>query len=161
MGNFKKIAVLADVYEMSKSSVINPKSLDGSAILTDRIFGLLDTMKRNSDYKNKRRWVKIKWEETALLQLEAGNLDWLEYALEEKRLESKTLKRDIKFPVKDDYREALNDGEQLEKYNDYIIEVENDIDILNSIEFKPAIKEIEEPRKRRTITDVYPGWMAC
>ena len=133
---FKKIAVLADVYEMGKSKHITFKNRDGEPILTDRIFGLLDANKRNANYKDKRRWIEIKWEETALLQLEAGNFDWVEYVLEEKKLEAKALKRAIKFPVKDDYREALDDGEELEKYNDYIIVVENQIDIIEGIEFK-------------------------
>ena len=145
MSKFKKIAVLCDVYEMGKSKKITYKSLDGDAIMTDRIFGLLDTMKRNANYKDKRRWISIKWEETAKLQLEAGNLDWVEYAREEKKLECKALKRAIQFPVKDSYIEALNDGEELKAYNDYIEVVENEIEILEGIEFIP--KE-EEPAKR-------------
>jgi len=143
--SFKKEAVLADVYEMSKSTNITYKSLDGDAIMVDRIFGLLDTMKRNADYKNKRRWVKIKWEETAVKQLEAGNLDWLKYVLAEKKLECKSLKRAIGFPIKDSYIEALEDGEELKQYNDYIEVVENEISIIEGIEFKP---NIEEPVKK-------------
>jgi hypothetical protein len=98
---FKKISVLANVYEMSKSSSIKVNDKVGEPVLTDRIFGLADANKRNSDYKNKRRWIEIDWIKTAQLQLEAGNTDWLEYVLGEKELESKALKRLIKFPVKD------------------------------------------------------------
>ena len=147
MKGFKKIAVLCDVYEMSKGSQIKVGDKVGSPIMTDRIFGLLDANKRNSLYKDKRRWVDIKWEETAKLQLEAGNLDWVEYALEEKKLEAKILKRAIGFPVKDSYTEALEDNEVLNKYNDYIEVVESHIEILESIEFKPVSstkKELEE-----------------
>ena len=146
---FKKVAVLADVFEMGKSKNITVKSLDGDAILTDRIFSLADASKRNSDYKNKRRWVSIKWEETALLQLEAGNLDWLDYVLEEKELECKALKRKIKFPVKDSYTDAINEGEQLDGYNDYIEVVEAEIETIKSIEFNPKTEELEEPKKKR------------
>ncbi len=138
---FKKIAVLVDVYEMNKGKQIKVGDKVGDPILKDRIFGLLDANKRNSDFKNKRRWLEIKWNETAILQLEAGNLDWVEYALTEKELECKVLKRAIKFPVKDSYTEALEDGEQLEKYNDYIEVVEAQIEVIKGIEFKP--KEIE------------------
>lgn len=156
---FKKIAVLCDVYEMGKSKNITYKSLDGDAILKDRIFGLHDTMKRNSNYKDKRRWISIKWEETAKLQLEAGNLDWVEYATSEKELECKTLKRKIKFPVKDSYTEALEEGEELDAYNDYIVVVESEIEILKGIEFKPKAEELgegEEPvkKKRRTKAEI-------
>lgn len=156
---FKKIAVLCDVYEMGKSKNITYKSLDGDAILKDRIFGLLDANKRNANYKDKRRWLDIKWEETAVLQLEAGNLDWVEYALEEKKLECKTLKRKIKFPIKDSYTEALKDGEELDGYNDYILAVEAQIEIIEGIEFNPKVEELgegEEPikKKRRTKAEI-------
>jgi hypothetical protein len=137
MSKFKVVAVLCDVYEMSKSKSITHKSLDGEPIFVDRIFGLADTMKRNANYKDKRRWIAIKWEETAKLQLEAGNFDWIEYVLEEKRLECKKLKRAIGFPVKDSYIEALEDGEELKRYNDYISVVEDEIEIISGIEFKP------------------------
>jgi len=143
---FKKISVIADVYEMSKSKSITPKSLDGDAILLDRIFTLADASKRNSNYKDKRRWVKINWEKTALLQLEAGNLDWVEYALSEKELECKSLKRAIKFPVKDSYNEALAEGEKLEGYNDYISVVENEIELIKGIELKPKAKKGRKPK---------------
>jgi hypothetical protein len=142
---------------MGKSKNITYKSLDGEAILKDRIFGLQDTMKRNADYKNKRRWISIKWEETAKLQLEAGNLDWVDYVLAEKKLEAKQLKRAINFPVKDDYREALEEGEQLEGYNDYIVVVENEIETLEGIEFKPKVEELPEEtpkKKRRTKAEI-------
>ena len=144
MKGFKKIAVLTDVYEMSKSSSIKVNDRSGDPILTNRIFSLADANKRNSDYRNKRRWVEIKWKETAVLQLEAGNLDWMEYALEEKRLECKILKRAIKFPVKDSYTEALNDNEVLEKYNDYIEVVEAQIELIEGIEFNPVSGSTEE-----------------
>ena len=144
MKGFKKIAVLTDVYEMSKSSSIKVNDRSGDPILTNRIFSLADANKRNSDYRNKRRWVEIKWKETAVLQLEAGNLDWIEYALEEKRLECKILKRAIKFPVKDSYTEALNDNEVLEKYNDYIEVVEAQIELIEGIEFKTSEVDPEE-----------------
>ena len=60
------------------------------------------------------------------------------------------------------YREAVNDGEPLESYNDYIITVDNDIDILKGIEFKPKAIELdevidnEEPakKKRRTKAEI-------
>lgn len=138
---FKKIAVLCDVYEMSKGKQISVKDRTGDAILKDRIFGLLDANKRNANYKDKRRWIDIKWQETAVLQLEAGNLDWVDYVLEQKKLECKALKRKIKFPVKDSYTEALEDGEELEKYNDYIEVVEAQIELIESIEFKPKVEE--------------------
>jgi hypothetical protein len=138
---FKKEAVLCDVYEMGKSKKITYKSLDGDAIITNRIFGLLDSMKRNSNYKDKRRWLDIKWEETAKLQLEAGNLDWVEYVLAEKKLECKSLKRAIGFPIKDSYIEALEDGEELKSYNDYIVVVENEIELIEGIEFIPKVKK--------------------
>ena len=148
--SFKKIAVLCDVYEMSKGKQIKVGDKVGDPIFIDRIFGLLDTNKRNADYKNKRRWIDIKWEETAVLQLEAGNTDWIEYALEEKELECKGLKRAIKFPVKDSYTEALDDGEELEKYDDYILAVEAQIEVIKSIEFKPKedINNSEEEYKK-------------
>jgi len=142
---FKKEAVICDVYEMGKSKKINYKSLDGDAIITNRIFSLLDSMKRNSNYKDKRRWLDIKWEETAKLQLEAGNLDWVEYVLAEKKLECKSLKRAIDFPIKDSYIEALQDGEDLKGYNDYIVVVEKEIELIEGIEFIP---KIEEPVKK-------------
>lgn len=140
MKNFKKIAVLADVYEMSKSKNITTKSRESEPIFIDRIFSLLDASKRNSQFLNNRRWVSVKWEETALLQLESGNFDWKEYALSEKELEAKNLKRSIKFPVKDSYTEAIQDGEPLDMYNDYILEVEKDIEIIKGISFKTNTK---------------------
>mgnify|MGYP003671506725 FL=1 len=143
MKGFKKIAVLTDVYEMGKGKQVSVNEKVGDPILTQRIFSLSDANKRNADYKNKRRWIEIDWEKTALLQLEAGNLDWVDYALEEKKLECKSLKRAIEFPVKDDYREALEDGEELKQYNDYIVVVENQIDIIKGIEFKPKAVEID------------------
>lgn len=146
MKGFKEIAVLTNVYEMGKGKSVSVKELVGDPLLKDRIFGLLDANKRNADYKNKRRWIDIRWEETAVLQLEAGNTDWIEYALEVKRLECRRLKKDIDFPVKDSYVEALQDldaGETLKKSNDYITIVEEQIIILEGIEFKPKAKEIE------------------
>lgn len=142
---FKKIAVLADVYEMSKGKTIRVVDKVGEPLLTDRIFALSVANKRNADYANKRRWIDIKWEETAKLQLEADNLDWLDYVLEEKKLECKNLKRKIKFPVKDSYTEALQDGEDIEQKNDYILIVEDQIKIIESMEFKPKAK----PKKVR------------
>jgi len=142
---FKKIAVLADVYEMSKGKSVRVSDKVGEPFLTNRIFALTDANKRNADYANKRRWVEIKWDETAKLQLEAGNLDWLDYVLEEKKLECKNLKRKIKFPVKDSYTEALQDGEDIGQKNDYILIVEDQIKIIESIEFKPKAK----PKKVR------------
>ena len=143
---FKKIAVLCDVYEMSKGRNIRVVDKVGEPFLTDRIFALTDANKRNSDYANKRRWVDIKWQETAKLQLEAGNLDWLDYVLEEKKLECKNLKRKIKFPVKDSYTEALEDGEEIEQKNDYILIVEDQIKIIESMEFKPKVKKGRKPK---------------
>ncbi len=143
---FKKIAVLCDVYEMAKSEHIKVGDRIGLPILKDRIFSLLDANKRNSLYRGKRRWLEIKWEETAVLQLKAGNIDWVEYVLEEKRLECKVLKRDIDFPVKDSYTEALDDGETLKGgYNDYIEVVERQIELIEGIEFKPKIEGLKEP----------------
>jgi hypothetical protein len=143
---FKKIAVLCDVYEMSKGRNIRVVDKVGEPFLTDRIFALTDANKRNSDYANKRRWVDIKWEETAKLQLEAGNLDWLDYVLEEKKLECKNLKRKIKFPVKDSYTEALEEGEEIEQKNDYILIVEDQIKIIESMDFKPKAKKGRKPK---------------
>ena len=142
---FKKEAVLCDVYEMGKGRSVKASEKVGDAILTDRIFSLEVVNKKNSDYKNKRRWIEVKWEETALKQLEAGNLDWLEYASDIKKLEAKQLKRNIGFPIKDSYIEALEDGEELKQYNDYIEIVENEIEILKGIEFIP---KVEEPVKK-------------
>lgn len=155
----KEIAVLCDVYEMSKSSNVRVNDKAGDPILIDRLFGLLDANKRNADYKNKRRWIEIKWLETAQLQLEAGNIGWLDYVLSEKKLECKALKRAIDFPVKDSYNEALDDGEDLKGYNDYISVVENQIETLEGIEFKPnpiEIEGVEEPvkKKRRTKAEI-------
>ena len=59
---FKKIAVLADVYEMSKGKTIRVVDKVGEPLLTDRIFALSVANKRNADYSNKRRWIDIKWE---------------------------------------------------------------------------------------------------
>ena len=143
---FKKEAVLVDVFEMGKSKNITTKSLDGKAVLENRIFGLRDTMKRNASYKDKRRWLHIKWEETAKLQLEANNLDWLDYVISEKQLECKNLKRSIEFPVKDDYREAIQDGEKLKAYNDYITVVEAEIELLKGMDFKP--KKTRKPKAK-------------
>ena len=146
---FKKIAVLADVYEMSKGKTIRVVDKVGEPLLTNRIFALSVANKRNADYANKRRWIDIKWEETAKAQLEAGNLDWLDYVLEEKKLECKNLKRKIKFPVKDSYTEALQDGEDIEQKNDYILIVEDQIKIIESMEFKPKAKP-KKVRKPKT-----------
>ena len=163
MKGFKKIAVLADVYEMGKGKSVNINEKVGEPVLQNRIYGLLDANKRNSDFKNKRRWIEIKWLETAKLQLEAGNLDWLDWVLEEKNLECKSLKRAIGFPVKDSYNEALDDGEELKKKNDYISIVEDQIELLEGIEFKPSPVELEEveqdeeekpARKRRTKAEI-------
>ena len=140
------IAVMTNVYEMGKGTTVKAKEITGEPILKDRIFGLLDANKRNADYKNKRRWIDIDWIKTAELQMNAGNLGWLDYVLEEKKLECKILKRAIKFPVKDSYKEALQDGEELEKYNDYITIVEDQIEIIEGIEFKP-----KKTRKPKTV----------
>ena len=158
---FKKIAVLCDVYEMSKGRNIRVVDKVGEPFLTDRIFALTDANKRNSDYANKRRWVDIKWEETAKLQLEAGNLDWLDYVLEEKKLECKNLKRKIKFPVKDSYTEALEDGEEIEQKNDVELDeyvksmydyVENSFPkgetaVITSVQKKYGDNAVEEAQK--------------
>lgn len=143
---FKKQAVIADVYHMSTSKSIRYNDKVGDPFLTNRIFSLDDASKINSNYQNKRRWVEVNWEETAKLQLEANNLDWLDYALSEKELECKALKRKIKFPLKDSYTEAIEDGEELEKYNDYILAVEAEIEVIKNIEFKPkpVVKEVSE-----------------
>jgi len=154
MKGFKKISVLTNIYEMSKSSSLGVNDKVGEPVLTDRIFGLADANKRNADYKNKRRWIEIDWIKTAQLQLEAGNTDWLEYVLGEKELECKALKRLIKFPVKDSYNEALDDGEELEAYNDYISVVENQIDVIKGIEFKPKPIELDETNNDETIENL-------
>ena len=78
MKGFKEIAVLTNVYEMGKGKEVKVRDRLGEPLLKDRIFGLLDANKRNADYKNKRRFIDIRWEETAQLQLEAGNTGWLD-----------------------------------------------------------------------------------
>jgi hypothetical protein len=135
-GKFKKIAVLVDVYRMSLGQNVNVGAITGEPVTKDRIYGLTVASKANANYKGTRKWIGIKWLETAKLQLEAGNLDWLDWVLEEKRLECKMLKRAIDFSVKEDYREAVADGEKLKKYNDYIGIVEGEIELLEGIEFK-------------------------
>lgn len=162
---FKKIAVLTDIYEMTRANTASITQKDGDPILTDRIASLLDVLKKNGQYKMTRRWSQIKWEETALLQLEAGNMGWLDYAKEELKFAIRTLKKDIGFPAKEDYREALMDeargGDTLRKKNDYIVALENDMDTLEGIEFKPleveeeveVKEEVKKPApKRRTAT---------
>ena len=140
--SFKKIAVITDVFEMSTGSKISVNSKIGDAIFTNKIFGLVDALKRNSQYQNKRRWIDIKWEATAALQTEAGNLDWVEYALDELKLEAKTLKRAIKFPVRDSYADAIEDGEPLDAYNDYILVIEKAIDEVSQITLEEPIEEM-------------------
>ena len=138
---FKEIAVLTDVYEMTRANTVSISQKDGEPILVDRIASLLDVIKKNGQYKLTRRWSQIKWEETALLQLEAGNMGWLDYVKEELKFAIRMLKKDIGFPAKDDYREALEDeyrgGDALRKKNDYIASLEDELDLVNSIEFKP------------------------
>ena len=137
--SFKKEAILCDVYEMGKGSSVNVGETVGKAIFTNRIFGLDAINKINSDYFNKRRWVEIKWEETAKIQEDNNQLnEWVAYMLAEKKFECKKLKRDIKFPVKDSYLEALEYGEELIAYNDYIEVVEKQIEIIEGI--KPKVK---------------------
>ena len=144
---FKEIAVLTDVYEMTRANTVSISQKDGEPILVDRIASLLDVIKKNGEYKMTRRWSQIKWEETALLQLEAGNMGWLDYAKDELKFAIRTLKKDIGFPAKEDYREALEDeyrgGDVLKKKNDYIVALENDMEVLEGIEFKPLKGEIE------------------
>ena len=152
--SFKKIAVITDVFEMSTGGKINVNSKIGEPIFVDKIFGLVDALKRNSQYQNKRRWIDIKWEATALLQLEAGNLDWTEYALGELKNEAKALKRLIKFPVRDSYTEAIEDGEELEGYNDYILVIEKAIAEVSNITLSAPVveEEIEETEDEHEIT---------
>ena len=141
---FKKIAVLTDVFEMTRANTANVKQRDGEALLTNRIYSLEDALNKNKSYKLTRRWIDIKWKETALLQLEAGNLDWLEYALDEVKFVCQTLKNDIGFAVSDDYREAIgNEGRRgavpMKKKNDYIAVLEDSIDVIKDIEFKKPV----------------------
>lgn len=144
---FKKIAVLADVYEMSKGKNVSVMEKVGKPLFENRIFGLHEANKKNNEYKNKRRFVEINWLETAKLQLDAGNDDWLDYVIEEKKHELKTLKRAIKFPVKDSYKEALAEGEDLDMKNDYIEVVEDQLELLENMEFVPTkqIESTDEP----------------
>ena len=139
---FKKIAVIGDVYEMSKGKNVSVMEKVGKPLFKDRIFGLHAANKQNNEYKNKRRFIEINWLETAKLQLDAGNDDWLDYVIEEKKHELKNLKRSIKFPVKDSYKEALQDGEELDMKNDYIEVVEDQLELLEGMEFVPT-KQIE------------------
>ena len=157
MTKFKKIAVLTDVFEMTRASSVNIKQKDSDAILTNRIQSLVDVLRKNRGYKLTRRWIQIKCEETALLQLEAGNLDWLDYALDELDFVCRTLKSDIKFPIGDDYRKAIIDegrrgGVQLERKNDLISVLEDDIETLKGIEFKAPVEELKlvSPTAKKT-----------
>lgn len=146
---FKQVAVITDVYEMSKGQSVNVNQKDSDPIFLDRIQDLVYILNKNSKYKLTRRFAEIKWHETAVAQLEAGNLEWLEYALDELTFFCQTLKSEIGFGIKDDYRTALSNenrrgGVALKKKNDYISVVEDWIDVLEDIEFKPLGEKVEE-----------------
>jgi hypothetical protein len=67
------------------------------------------------------------------------------------------LKSDIKFPIGDDYRKAIIDegrrgGVQLERKNDLISVLEDDIETLKGIEFKAPVEELKlvSPTAKKT-----------